>query len=507
MVWGIIRETPKFIKTREIRLLLSLSGKVVVNTMTGSAGKQLLAKNTAKLISESSVMPGQPSKFQRKRPELARSVGDKGIVAKSNSMENILAEPMSEMDFCEQLLTGGFVQSYVDFFHLTHRSDPSIVDPAHAGQKIQVSLRDMIFIRDNLVLAEADRRQGNTSGVYVAFNRLADFYEAQSDYLTSIFFHEKCLDIATMTSDVRAEMGANHALGVVYQKLRNHESAVRHHEQHEEIASSMEVFDEVVKASTQLYRVYTLLAEEALAEDRVGGVSTELALELYQRSLTSATKSMDKASEGEANAKIGMLLLKIGQTEESVKFLRQQSQIAADNGNPESRCRACSALALAFDSLGQADKALAELMLVSTISEQAGDIMLQSQANRALGTLYSKVGKLEESVTALSKHFELLKAILAKKGEIEAAAHLTGRDLDLARVYVGVAKGNLKMASVFVAIQYDFDAMLNWKLSRAALPTPEEMLPKKLIIDYSPESDEPATAAEPVAESVTVVVP
>jgi hypothetical protein len=47
--------------------------------------------------------------------------------------------------------------------------------------------------------------------------------------------------------------------------------------------------------------------------------------------------------------------------------LRAQSQIAADNGNPESRCRACSALALAFDSMGQSDKALAELMLVSTI--------------------------------------------------------------------------------------------------------------------------------------------
>ena len=62
-------------------------------------------------------------------------------------------------------------------------------------------------------------------------------------------------------------------------------------------------------------------------------------------------------------------------------------------------------LRLAFDRLGESEKALAELMLVSTISEQAGDVLLQTSANRALGTLFSKLGKLEESVDALNKHF------------------------------------------------------------------------------------------------------
>jgi tetratricopeptide (TPR) repeat protein len=466
--------------------------------MTGSVGKQLPAKNAAKVISESSLAPGQPSRFQRKRPEFSKGPGERSLGLGGNQGSSNAA--MSEIDFCEQLLTGGFVQSYVDFFHLTHRNDPTVVDPTHTGQKIHVSLKDMIFIRDNLVMAEAERRQGNTSGVYAAFNRLADFYETQqADYPTSIFFHEKCLDVATMTSDVRAEMAANHALGCVYQKLRNNSAAARHHEQHEALASSLEVFDEVVRASSQLYRVYTLLAEEALAAEGDADANAESALLLYQRSLAAASKSMDKASEGEANAKIGMLLLRMGRTEESVKFLRQQSQIAADNGNPESRCRACSALALAYDALGQADKALAELMLVSTISEQAGDVMLQSQANRALGTLYSKVGKLQESVAALTRHFSLLKGILAKKAEIEAAAHLTGRDLDLARVYVGVAKGNLQMGSVLLSIQFDFNALLNWKLSRAALPLPEVLRPATLLERVVQEEDA-AVAAMVAAE-------
>ena len=83
---------------------------------------------------------------------------------------------------------------------------------------------------------------------------------------------------------------------------------------------------------------------------------------------------------------------------------------------------------------------------------------------------------MQKSVDALTKHFDLLKTILSKKGEIEAAADVTARDLDLARVYVGVAKGNSQMGNYFVGIQYDFDAVLNWKLSRATLPATKDML-------------------------------
>ena len=284
-------------------------------------------------------------------------------------------------------------------------------------------------------------------------------------------------------------MAAHHALGTVHQRLHNYEAAASHHEHHENIANTMQMFDEIVKANTQLFKVYTLLADDALEGDRTTDI--DVVIGLYHKSLVAAQKSMDKAAEGEANAKLGMLLLKLGKMSECVPYLRQQSQIAADNGNPESRCRACSALALAFDKLGQADKALAELMLVSTISEQAGDIMLQAHANRALGTLYSKVGQRQKSVQALSTHFELLKTILSKRGEIEAAANITSRDLDLARVYVGIAKGNLYLGDMFVAIQYDFTAALNWKLTRTPLPHVE---PK--VVEPEPTEQEAAAATE-----------
>ena len=458
--------------------------------------KKIPLKSMAHPIGESSVAPGMPSRFVRK-------VRDPNAGKVAVTASGVPVTAMTEIDFCEQLLIDGFVQSYVDFFHLTHRVDPSVVDPANAGQQIKVSTKDMIFIRDNLVGAESNRRQGNTQGVYSSFNKLADFYEAQLDYETAVFFHEKCLDIATMTSDVQAEMGANHALGTVYQKMNNFESAVRFHEEHERVSVSIDMFDQIIKANAQLYKVYTVLADNTLKNED-GVVNYDGALELYNKSLVASRKSMDKAAEGEANAKIGSLLLKIGQTEESVPFLRQQSQIAADNGNLESRCRACSALALAFDTLGQGDKALAELMLVSTISEQAGDIMLESQANRALGTMYSKVGRMQDSIDALSKHFDLLKTILAKKGEIEGSQLITARDLDLARVYVGVAKGNMLLGSYYVAIQYDFPAVLAWKLNRSVLPSVKKMMN---IPETEPAEEEKQIVEEAKVENESEMQP
>ncbi len=151
--------------------------------------------------------------------------------------------------------------------------------------------------------------------------------------------------------------------------------------------------------------------------------------------------------------------------------------------DPEIRCRACSALALALDTVGLSEKALGELKLVHNISEQTGDMVLQCKACRALGTLYSKVGKLEEAVQVLQRHFNLLKTLAAKDKNLAGiksqqdsqsayVALVKSRDLDLARVYVGVSRGNLLLGAYRYAIEKDLSYLLEWKLTRSELPVP-----------------------------------
>lgn len=400
-----------------------------------------------------------------------------------------------EAQICQQLLVAGFVQSYVDFYHLTNRADPTAGEGAKI-KKVYTSTDDMIFIRDHLVAAEASRRQGNTTGVYSAYNGLADLYVKHKDWKTAIYFHEKRLEVAQLTSDDRAMMSANHSLGVVYQKIGEFNVARRFHERHEEIAVMYDVLEEVAKANVELYKVYSQIASDYEHEG-----NSEMALEMYQKCLAATKKYWDRAAEGETNGKIGMLLLHKGDAMGSLAYLRQQSQIATDMSDPEGRCRACSSLALALDMLGQADKALAELTLVQAISEQCGDAMLQAQACKALGTLYSKVGRLDKAVESLQSHFTLIKTLISTSNQQKPATSsnataatgggndskarepISAQDLDLARVYVGISKGNLLLGSYVVAVQTDLRSLLDWKLNRSELKTLEQLRKEEMDRD------------------------
>lgn len=484
-------------------LASATTGKLGVPHKKGS----LSDTNKASLVEangSASILPG-PSRFSRKR-----IVDDKLLdQAQGTSGLNAYGDVMTSQDFCQRLLIEGFVQSYVDFYHLTHRANPDAREAVEMGEQIVVSVAAMTFLRDTLTQAERAKRAGDTLNVYLSFTRLAEHYAGLRDNATSIFFYEKCLDIATLTSDIRAEMTANHSLGTVYQTMGGKDEMARKcHERHAELAESVDAADEVMKSSAELYKVYT-----SLAGTQYDAGLADSALELYNLALSAAKKSWNKAAEAEANGKIGTLLLQRGEAAGSIPYLRSQSQIAADNGNAESRCRACSCLALAYDSLGKSEQALGELTLVSSISEQAGDALLQAQACRALGTLYSKVGLLAEAMDALQRYFNLLKQILSKQAKDAAAvppdtsSHvnmpqpITLKDIELARAYVGVAKGNIMMGSYVVAIQHDFNSVLGWKLNRSAIAAPVVAVPEKAETEKR-GAEEDEGAVPPVEEAI-----
>ncbi len=438
------------VKLNSVKSATSIGSKIMLDVKTG-------------VVEEKPTKPPGVPKFTRKGPPQSPNHPLGGLEATMEKLSNAGA-------ICQQMLIQGYVQSYVDFYHLTHRIDPAASEE-NATSMIQISQDDLIFIRDNLLQAEMARRQGDTNSVYAAYTRLADYYVGKKDWKTGFFFYEKCLEVSQLTNDIRAEMSANHSLGTINQLMQNYERARIHHERHEELAVSVEVFEEIAKANAELYKVYLILAEH---KDTLALLDEALAL--YELCLESAKKSWDKAAEAEANGRIGSLLLHKGDTQASIPFLRQQSQLAADLGHAESRCRACTSLALAWDLLGQSEKALNELTLVHSISEQSGDVFLQAQACRALGTMYSKMGKLDQAVEVLQRHFNLLKTILfrnvsnaSKIKQDDPSRKVSAMDLDLARTYIGISKGNQLLGSYVVSLQFDLSSLLDWKLNRTEL--------------------------------------
>lgn len=380
-----------------------------------------------------------------------------GTATSQEKSKILLFEPTSPDEFCKQLLINGYVQSYIDFYYLAQSNNVFGND----AKNHVYSIDDLKEVRNNLVQAEVSRRQGNTSGVFAAYKALAMFYFNRRDWSTSIFFYEKFLEISQITMDIRSEMVANHELGLVLFKMNDFDGSLKRHLRHEELALSVDLVDEIAKSNAQLHKVYVVIASKYERE-----LDLESALKFYQLSLEAAKKCWDKGAEAEANGNIGNILLQNGKAEESLSYLVQQSNITADMGFAEGRCRASSALALAYDQLGKSDKALTELTLVHDISEQDGDILLQSKASKELGALYSKLGRLQDAVDSLERHFLLLNNIKSTSKAIDAAHGPTPTDFDVARSFVGISRGNLLLGAYVVRIESDLQGLLSWKLSR-----------------------------------------
>ena len=66
--------------------------------------------------------------------------------------------------------------------------------------EIVVPPKEMDFLSGTLTKAERARRQGNTEVVYEQYSNLAKHFLAKKDVKTGIYFYEKCLEIARLTS-------------------------------------------------------------------------------------------------------------------------------------------------------------------------------------------------------------------------------------------------------------------------------------------------------------------
>ena len=66
--------------------------------------------------------------------------------------------------------------------------------------EIVVPPKEMDFLSGTLIKAERARRKGNTEVVYEQYSNLAKHFLAKKDVKTGIYFYEKCLEIARLTS-------------------------------------------------------------------------------------------------------------------------------------------------------------------------------------------------------------------------------------------------------------------------------------------------------------------
>ena len=372
------------------------------------------------------------------------------------------APVITDTQLCVEILSGGFVQSYVDFFYLTHRPDPNPEpnaggaggDGAGGAREINVPPDDMVVIKDNLTTAEKARRQGETATVYKCYNNLAQYFQQVNDPKTGVYFYEKCLEIARLTSDVRGEMEANHNLGRAHEALGKMQEAIDLHERHLELAKGSMSEEQEKKAAVELVKVYLRRAEELEGQKEYRG-----AVAFHEKCLRSAGIAEDRVAEGQANYRLDRAHGLLDDPEKAIGHLEEYIEISRQLGDEEGEGAGRAALAAAYQSLQNTGAAIKQLEGFLRIARQTHNQQAEAEACCNLGVIYNRGGEFQKAVQYFEKNFEIARSIVAQgRGDRSV--------VDNARVNVGMARGNLQMGSYMNVINFNLTALLRWKNRR-----------------------------------------
>lgn len=372
---------------------------------------------------------------------------------------NIEDEHLEKVDFCVNLLKLGRVQSYGDFFLLTHRPEPnsqSTNAPENSEKEIDIPVEEMKFLADMLVEAEGARRERKTQIVFARYNSLAKYFLEKSDVKSGIYFYEKCLEIARLTSDSMGEMSANNNLGTAHYNIGNSNESIRYHEDHLRIAEANHVESEKIKANSNLVLVYE---KQANLHHEEGNIEAEISCR--ENCLKASRNCNDPAIQGDAHQKLGKVLLQKGNAEDARMHFEQYLEIATKTHNKEAEASANLYLSQAAEYLNDTGNAINRLETYLQMSQDIDNLTSQARAYSNLGYLYSKNGEHSRAVENFEKNFETARSLVSTG---EGARDI----LDKSRVCVGMSRGNAHFKEFMEILKKknDLTAILQWKTKR-----------------------------------------
>jgi tetratricopeptide (TPR) repeat protein len=182
--------------------------------------------------------------------------------------------------------------------------------------------------------------------------------------------------------------------------------------------------------------------------------------QFYTKCLESAQLAKERQSEGLANYRLGRAFVMLGDANRAIPYLEDYEAICQELEDREGEGEACAALASAYQALQNDDKALTYLKTCLDVATEMENLVAQGEACCSLGVIYNKTGEYEKAVEYFERNFEICRTT--------CAANATSTSLvDVARVYLGMAKGNLMLKKYVHIVNYDSKALLGWKIRRS----------------------------------------
>ncbi|GLE10099.1 hypothetical protein PINS_up022094 [Pythium insidiosum] len=152
----------------------------------------------------------------------------------------------------------------------------------------------------------------------------------------------------------------------------------------------------------------------------------------------------------------------LGQAANALPFLDAYVASCRKAGDIEGEGRACAELATAHETLGNKQLSIEFLNHYVAIASKADNLVSQADACRRLGHIYTASQDHARAREMHEKNYELTPAVAAGTRDTTA--------MNCARINVGAARANDRLALFLTLVKDDFRGLLEWKNSRT-LPT------------------------------------
>ena len=310
--------------------------------------------------------------------------------------------------------------------------------------------------------AEIAQRAGNPQDVSALYSELADYFSTLGQETLSVYFYQKCLEIAELLDDVDLKIAANAHLGLVHHKLGNSHKSVEYHENQLKLALSCPISEHVVVAEKSLFRAYVNLAEDlkqsGSADD---GSAIVRAVSVLKKCLSLSTLDMEEIEHAAVFLKLGELLV-LSQASEAVEPLTKYLSFCKGKQLITEEGRACAALAAAYEKLGKLDESAEQLNAAMAIANDTGDLKFQARTAKRLGAVYTLQGDHAKAVKSFELNHSLNEQLLAnlREGEDDGAIKNVLEGLDTARMLVGISKATSTEKDYLGLVQNDVNKLI-----------------------------------------------
>ena len=397
----------------------------IIDRLTGDAQKRARKKepSLAFLKKRTLELTTAPQTLERPKAELKKPT-DADLLSKEECI-------------CIKLLTSGYVDSFSDFFKITHPKAPGSYhydywhnieqgDTAPPPPPPVVPPEKYDFIQDRLIQAENARRSAKDAELAKAYTDLSQYFQSINDMKIAIIYLEKLRDYALFTSDLIREAQALKEIGRLFKEAGNIEKSLHFCE--ECLSVCVSINDGVADAQAALIDAYRKYSQSLIQRGE-----GKQAIDFLNKSLRVASESGVLQSLAICHQELGLCYKQLEMLDSAIDHFNQAYKIYQGLKDKQGQSAAVLALATSYKYLKQTKEAIEYFKILHGLANQTNNAQDKAMSCLTMGKILWESGEKEEALVWFEKNFEI-------SLELDDIAVIED-----SRISLGVSRANYRM--------------------------------------------------------------